>query len=226
MVRRDKPSPSWANSSESRDPLPRHRHRRTHHHNNHQFHASLHSENAVTMLRSLHPKLDPNQTYVLSGPLIKYDETLQSYVHVFAARPIPPGMTVIATPSPSPPTPTTASSTDNHSTRAFPEPITLTSSPASQDRLHSTKFNPNALPFVPKTIETEETVNTQSGEAYISQDTRSVIKGSESESDPADPGRRTPCFMYWSSHCPEGTLVPLRQPDPPVYFQPTTNEAG
>lgn len=164
------------------------------------------------------------------GPVIKYDETLQSYVHVFSARPIPPGMTVIATPSQSPPDSTSSSSTDNHHhlSRAFPESITLTSSPPTLNQVSSTKFNPNALPFIPKTIETDlnvkipdETLRNKENDTKSSQNPRSRPIGSETESEP---GRRTPCFMYWSSNCPEGTLVPLRQPDPPVYFQTMASE--
>ena len=57
----------------------------------------------------------------ITGPVLKYDTERGIYVHVFTARPIPPGMTVIATPA------------------------RLAFNPEQYP------FNPNATPFVPKT---------------------------------------------------------------------------
>ena len=34
------------------------------------------------------------------------------------------------------------------------------------------------------------------------------------------PNSTGPLVMMWTSKHPEGKLVPLRQPEPPVYFQP------
>ena len=58
-----------------------------------------------------------------------------------------------------------------------------------------TKINPP----VPKTTNSEETI---------------------SNTEYKDKSLTHPMVMMWSAEFPEGRLVPLRQPAPPVYFQP------
>ncbi len=120
--------------------------------------------------------LDPNQTYILSGPYVRYDPATMTYMGVFAAKPVPRGMTVIATPT-------------NHR-------------PALVPSTAATPINPDAAPFVPRTTTPAAAVNAL------------PMKN-----------KAAPCFMYWSSECPEGKLVPMRQPQPPVYFQPQNQSA-
>ena len=61
-------------------------------------------------------------------------------------------------------------------------------------------------------------------EAEDEEETSKELMAASSSTDEASsggqPGRKTPCFMYWSAECPEGALIPLRQPQPPVYFEP------
>ena len=126
---------------------------------------------------------------------------------VFAAKPVPSGMTVIATPV----QPDRDSSSSSGSLLQQLSPgICL-----SKEKI---KFNPDATPFVPKQREGKD------HEAEDEEETSKELMAASSSTDEASsggqPGRKTPCFMYWSAECPEGALIPLRQPQPPVYFEP------
>ncbi len=162
------------------------------------------------------------------GPFLKFDSDRGIYVHVFTARPVPAGMTVIATPARLPLSP-----------EQYP-------------------FNPNAMPFIPKTVEqpkasaqtplsmTDEAPAEDSAPPAVvtsaphidtaeqdlartpfqsSQSTllRSASGPPPSPIPPTSP-QQTPCFMYWSAKFPEGRMVPMRQPQPPVYFQAPSSE--
>ena len=49
------------------------------------------------------------------------------------------------------------------------------------------------------------------------------ILGNRIFSDIPDPNSiKNPMVLMWSTQCPEGKFVPLRQPAPPVYFQNKT----
>lgn len=68
-------------------------------------------------------------TSFLVGPFVRFDQVSQSYVSVFTAKPVPQGMTVIATPL-----------------RIGNNQTPNNSSSMSKSR---SQFNPNAAPFVP-----------------------------------------------------------------------------
>ena len=129
-------------------------------------------------------------------------------MHVFTARPIPAGMTVIATPA------RLAFNPDQY------------------------PFNPNATPFVPKTNDQplvqkvvsavqqeenpEDKENLRPASAFPSEapiGKESMLLKPASSSPPSTHQPTCPCFMYWSAKFPEGRMVPMRQPQPPVYFQ-------
>lgn len=137
-------------------------------------------------------------------------------------------MTVIATPAhPSFPsaTPSSLSSTPSPSPSSSPGLLPLPLPQPQPQRPPASQFNPDAAPFVPRLPHTIEPTSMNS-----------LLTGnSNGQGSPGSPGcspgyatkpggkRMTPCFMYWSSTCPEGRLVPLRQPQPPVYFLQDAN---
>lgn len=174
-----------------------------------------------------HPQLDTNQTFILSGPFPKYDAERGIYVHVFTARPIPTGMTVIATPL----RPAAAATNNNNN-----------------DSNAATENNLNPTPPPPTTIKIAQEDITQpppplhkiggggGGDEHAAAAAVAAIAGRISpnvDSAPPSPSPppqkegkpKTPCFMYWSARFPEGRMVPLRQPQPPVYFH-TGGEPG
>jgi hypothetical protein len=133
-----------------------------------------------------------------SGPFPKYDVDRGIYVQVFTARPVPAGMTVIATPA----------------------------RPGGQYQ-----FNPQASPFIPKDPEPAEAEKQEDRECHTPSSINTAAE-QVSPSCPPSPGtspQQTPCFMYWSAKFPQGRMVPMRQPVPPVYFhtgQNKTDENG
>lgn len=165
-----------------------------------------------------HPQLDTNQTFILSGPFPKYDAERGIYVHVFTARPIPTGMTVIATPL---------------------RPNTSTASVSNNNVATEINANP------PNKIAQEDNTQPPPLQKIGSDDHAAAVAGRISPngvdiaspasaappspcppSPPLKEGKpKTPCFMYWSARFPEGRMVPLRQPQPPVYFH-TGGDSG
>ena len=111
------------------------------------------------------------------------------------ARPIPPGVTVIAKPCPGYP----AIPLPPQQTLVTPASTTTSSS-------NNVKFNPDAKPFIPAAncVQTPET------------------PPGSTQSQPANKSKNKPMVMVWNATCPEGRLVPVRQPAPPVYFHPAT----
>ncbi len=162
------------------------------------------------------------------GPYTRYDQRRQMYVNYFSARPVPKGMTVIAAPImqyasaayPAGGAPSakqvsmlqtfTARSAHSPASPSAPPIFSDAPSPSPSPSVPSTPscpsptpsassgFNPNAAPFFPKS--------------------ESKIGNMGATTDVKLKTKRTPCFMYWSSQHPEGTLIPFRQPQPPVYF--------
>ena len=105
----------------------------------------------------------------LIGPFPSEDKSK----NILIARPIPPGLTVIAKPV----------------VGAPPAPLTL-----PHEKL--TKVDPEeCTPVLPNSIKVDESTN-------------------------AKDKTTSPMVMMWNSDYPDGRLVPLRQPAPPVYFQP------
>lgn len=167
-----------------------------------------------------HPQLDANQTFILSGPFPKYDAERGIYVHVFTARPIPTGMTVIATPL----RPNATAAADHNL------------NPVPKQHFEQIAQNNTQLPPPPLQRMGDEAPNAATTAGRISPNlvppptpsafTPPPPPPSQSPSPPLKEGKpKTPCFMYWSDKFPEGRMVPLRQPQPPVYFH-TAGEPG
>ncbi len=159
----------------------------------------------------------------LSGPFLSYDQCSLSFMQIFTAEPVPRGMTVIATPAlntpvvPPAPVPAPVQSIpplgvpvmvppqlvpQQQPTLLPPQlPPPPPSPPPHQAAPQCVSpslppFNPDAAPFVPRGLPSPTQVH-----------------------GPNNRKTSGPCFMYWSAwSCPEGRLVPLRQPLPPVYF--------
>ena len=160
---------------------------------------------------------------------MKYDAETKGLVPVFTAQPIPNGMTVIATPRADTPSssPPSAASNENAAVRT-----PLASSLGQQAQKPSNNgFNPDAAPFVPKslsvqvdangndvtTVNTSISVEKEDEKREEEEEGTAVSRFAPTQSDSGQ--KRVPWVMYWSTNCPEGTLMPLRQPQPPVYFE-------
>lgn len=132
------------------------------------------------------------------GPYMQYDPATKTQLPVFTAKPVPGGVTVIATPKLPP-------GAQAHQIQVPPTaPGAGAGSPPQSPVPAAFNPNPNAAPFYPESAEGSPT--------------------SSSSPSPPPPSSSSasaqPHFMYWSAAHPEGTLIPLRQPQPPVYFAP------
>ena len=148
---------------------------------------------------------------------MRYDARTNGYVSVFTAKPVPSGMTVIATPA-----------QPNGRAEASSSILQqLSPGTAAAIKQKEIRFNPEATPFVPKQLDGKDQHqgNEEAAAAAAEEQEDDAPKEMMPASDtsiattPQQGGKKTPCFMYWSTHCPEGALIPLRQPQPPVYFE-------
>jgi len=168
-------------------------------------------QNPVSMVQSLVPHLpglDKDTIYVISGPFPNYDP-VSGPSQLLMATPISPGATVVAVPlGPPPPGPNR-------------QP------PAGQHMPH---------PGNPGQVNQPNNNQTQTGKTRREQRPQQPMPTMYQPQPPVQhpmphgaqrPSPLPPHMLHWDTFHPVGQTIPLRQPNPPVYYNvPSPNSSG
>jgi len=143
------------------------------------------------------PGLDPDALYVISGPFPQYDEGSGISNMVIMATPVPTGVTVVAVPSGPPPSQgyrsTNVGGPALNVYKAPPGPPPGLHCPAPEQRPSTAPAPAQSLPQAPANVPPANV--------------------------PPAPGQRQSLhLMHWDLAHPAGQPIPLRQPNPPVYY--------
>lgn len=156
------------------------------------------------------PGLDPEALYVISGPFPQYDEGSGISNMVIMATPVPTGVTVVAVPSgPAPP------AQGYRSTHVAGPALNVCKAPSGPppglhcpppehpgSTAHAPAHNGNLLPPAPGIIPLAP----------------GSIPPTHGSIPPAPGQRQSLHLMHWDLAHPTGQPIPLRQPNPPVYY--------
>jgi len=161
------------------------------------------------------PGLDPDALYVISGPFPQYDEGSGISNMVIMATPVPTGVTVVAVPSGPPPTQGYRSP---HVTG--PALNVCKAPPGPPPGLQ----HPGSTPPAPAHNGSIPPAPAHNGNLPPAPGGIPPAPGSI----PPAPGQRQSLhLMHWDLAHPTGQPIPLRQPNPPVYYNvPAPPEQG
>jgi len=160
-------------------------------------------QNPVSMVQSLVPHLpglDKDTVYVISGPFPNYDP-VSGPSQLLMATPISPGVTVVAVPH-------------------GPPPGTVPINQASPSR----KFLPQT-PNQAQTMGRGPPPAPAAGPMFQPQPPMKTHLPTAAAAAGNSPNQ--PHMLHWDMYHPVGQAIPLRQPNPPVYYNvPSHNSSG
>lgn len=169
------------------------------------------TQNPVSMVQSLVPHLpglDKDTIYVISGPFPNYDP-VSGPSQLLMATPISPGVTVVAVPLGPPPAVPNSPVQGN---AAKPIPHHVNGVPANHliNHTHNSRVRRDSRPPQP-------------GPRFQPQPP-------QHHGAPVGPHGHVghpPHMLHWDTFHPVGQTIPLRQPNPPVYYNvPSPNSSG
>merc|ERR1719430_1719616 len=172
-------------------------------------------QNPVSMVQSLVPHLpglDKDTIYVISGPFPNYDP-VNGPSQLLMATPISPGATVVAVP-------------------LGPPPVAPSQCPPHR-QVPNDHVSAPVGKCVPQTVPTNHCNNAN---PYSDKSRRNSRPPPPPQAMPPccqppppvhGPTPRLPHMLHWDAHHPVGQTIPLRQPNPPVYYNvPSHTSSG
>jgi len=161
-------------------------------------------QNPVSMVQSLVPHLpglDRDTIYVISGPFPNYDP-VNGPSQLLMATPISPGVTVVAVPLGPPPhqgPPHRQGPADHHAPAGKTVPHPAPARHCSNNTTHTekTRRGPKPPQPMPTIYQPQPPVHAPL---------------------PHGAAPHLPHMLHWDTHHPVGQTIPLRQPNPPVYY--------
>jgi len=167
-------------------------------------------QNPVSMVQSLVPHLpglDKDTIYVISGPFPNYDP-VSGPSQLLMATPVSPGVTVVAVPLGPPPS---APSRQAPAGKQMPHPGNQGPANSNINQTHSSKTRRESRPQQPM-----PTIYHPQPQVH-----HPMPNGAHG------PVPHPPHMLHWDTFHPVGQTIPLRQPNPPVYYNvPSPNSSG
>jgi len=173
-------------------------------------------QNPVSMVQSLVPHLpglDKDTIYVISGPFPNYDP-VNGPSQLLMATPISPGATVVAVP-------------------LGPPPGSPSQCPPPHRQVPNDHVSAPMGKCVPHTVPTNHCNNANPYSDKLRRNPRAPLPPQamppccQPQHPIHGPAPRLPHMLHWDTHHPVGQTIPLRQPNPPVYYNvPSHTSSG
>eukprot|EP00092_Neocalanus_flemingeri_P032994 GFUD01035882.1.p1 GENE.GFUD01035882.1~~GFUD01035882.1.p1 ORF type:complete len:303 (+),score=85.90 GFUD01035882.1:234-1142(+) len=179
-------------------------------------------QSPVAMVQSLVPHLpglDRDTIYVISGPFPNYDP-VNGPSQLLMATPISPGVTVVAVPLGPPPCAPHRQAPADQAPAGKTVPHTVPPQHGHNSTTHTDKIRRDPKSPQPMTTSYQPQTPVQ-----VSHPHGTAPPAPHHGTAPLAP--HLPHMLHWDTHHPGGQTIPLRQPNPPVYYNvPSHTNSG